>query len=68
MLASYDNNQAGRLAAAGGDEAALERRELVDTALGYLLGSDQQIAVAGAEHADEESPEPGATEDMSWAR
>ncbi|MCP3821610.1 hypothetical protein NLX86_27020 [Streptomyces sp. A3M-1-3] len=48
--------------------AALERRELgdaanlVDTALGYLLGSDQQIAVAGAEHADEEAPEPGATE------
>ncbi|MFE3526998.1 hypothetical protein ACFXOD_36580 [Streptomyces sp. NPDC059161] len=68
VLASYDNNQAGQLAAAAGDEAALERRELgdaanlVDTALGYLLGSDQQIAVAGAEHADEEPPEPGATE------
>ncbi|MGW3118516.1 hypothetical protein ACWDBW_15495 [Streptomyces sp. NPDC001107] len=68
VLASYDNNQAGQLAAAAGDEAALERRELgdaanlVDTALGYLLGSDQQIAVAGAEHADEESPEPGAVE------
>ncbi|MBC9724985.1 hypothetical protein [Streptomyces sp. TRM68367] len=68
VLASYDNNQAGQLAAAGGDEAALERRELgdaanlVDTALGYLLGSDQKIAVAGAEHADEESPESGATE------
>ncbi|MGP4086425.1 hypothetical protein [Streptomyces sp. KR55] len=47
VLASYDNNQAGRLAAAAGDEAELERRELgdvanlVDTALGYLLGSDQ---------------------------
>ncbi len=68
VLASYDNNQAGQLSAAAGDEAALERRELgdaanlVDTALGYLLGSDQQIAVAGAEHADEASPEPGATE------
>ncbi|MER6086815.1 hypothetical protein [Streptomyces bluensis] len=68
VLASYDNNQAGQLAAAAGDEAALERRELgdaanlVDTALGYLLGADQQIAVAGAEHADDESPEPGATE------
>ncbi|MEU0722856.1 hypothetical protein [Streptomyces sp. NPDC006140] len=68
VLAAYDNNQAGQLSAAAGDDAALERRELgdaanlVDTALGYLLGSDQQIAVAGAEHADEESPEPGATE------
>ncbi|OLZ69509.1 hypothetical protein AV521_18550 [Streptomyces sp. IMTB 2501] len=68
VLASYDNNQAGQLAAAAGDDAALERRELgdaanlVDTALGYLLGSDQQIAVAGAEHADEEAPEPDATE------
>ncbi|OIJ97753.1 hypothetical protein BIV25_13170 [Streptomyces sp. MUSC 14] len=68
VLASYDNNQAGQLAAAAGDDAALERRELgdaanlVDTALGYLLGSDQEIAVAGAEHADEDSPEPGATE------
>jgi hypothetical protein len=68
VLASYDNNQAGQLAAAAGDDAALERRELgdaanlVDTALGYLLGSDQKIAVGGAEHADEESPEPGATE------
>ncbi|MBT2490761.1 hypothetical protein J7E96_20025 [Streptomyces sp. ISL-96] len=67
VLASYDNNQAGQLAAASGDEAALERRELgdaanlVDTALGYLLGSDQQISVAGAEHADEEAPEPSAT-------
>lgn len=68
VLAAYDNNQAGQLAAAAGDEAAVERRELgdaanlVDTALGYLLGSDQQIAVAGAEHADEEMPEPGALE------
>ncbi|MFE0190702.1 hypothetical protein [Streptomyces sp. NPDC058989] len=68
VLAAYDNNQAGQLAAASGDEAALERRELgdaanlVDTALGYVLGSDQQIAVEGAEHADEEAPEPGATE------
>jgi hypothetical protein len=68
VLAAYDNNQAGQLSAAAGDEASLERRELgdaanlVDTALGYLLGSDQQISVAGAEHADEEAPEPGATE------
>ncbi|MFF3337877.1 hypothetical protein [Streptomyces flavidovirens] len=68
VLASYDNNQAGQLAAVSGDEAALERRELgdaanlVDTALGYLLGSDQQVAVVGAEHADEEPTPPGAVE------
>ncbi|WP_268987080.1 hypothetical protein [Streptomyces hygroscopicus] len=68
VLASYDNNQAGQLVAASGDEAALERRELgdaanlVDTALGYLLGSEQTIIVEGAEHADEETPPPGAVE------
>jgi hypothetical protein len=68
VLASYDNNQAGQLAAAGGDESALERRELgdaanlVDTALGYLLGSEQKVAVEGAEHADEDTPTPGAAE------
>ncbi|MEV6420632.1 hypothetical protein [Streptomyces sp. NPDC051662] len=68
VLASYDNNQAGQLAAAGDDAGALERRELgdaanlVDTALGYLLGSEQKVAVEGAEHADEETPTPGAAE------
>ncbi|WP_261951637.1 hypothetical protein [Streptomyces nigrescens] len=68
VLASYDNNQAGQLAAAGGDASALERRELgdaanlVDTALGYLLGSEQKVTVEGAEHADEETPTPGAAE------
>ncbi|MGZ0198918.1 hypothetical protein ACNFR7_01630 [Streptomyces sp. RM1] len=68
VLASYDNNQAGQLAAFGGDESALERRELgdaanlVDTALGYLLGSEQKVAVEGAEHADEQTPTPGAAE------
>jgi hypothetical protein len=57
VLASYDNNQAGQLAAAGGDAGALERRELgdaadlVDIALGYRLGSEQKAAVDGAEHA-----------------
>ena len=66
VLASYDNNQAGQLAASGGDAGALERRELgdaanlVDTALGYLLGSEQKVVVEGAEHADEETP--GAAE------
>jgi hypothetical protein len=68
VLASYDNNQAGQLAAASGDAGALERRELgdaanlVDTALGYLLGSEQKVAVEGAEHADDETPTPGAAE------
>ncbi|MEU6147629.1 hypothetical protein ABZ848_45680 [Streptomyces sp. NPDC047081] len=68
VLASYDNNQAGQLAAVGGDASALERRELgdaanlVDTALGYLLGSEQKVAVEGAEHADEETSMPGAAE------
>ncbi|MFF4051964.1 hypothetical protein ACFYZ5_35510 [Streptomyces chartreusis] len=68
VLALYDNNQAGQLAAAAGDEGALERRELgdaanlVDTALGYLLGSEQKVAVEGAEHADDKTPAPGAAE------
>ncbi|MFG3656838.1 hypothetical protein [Streptomyces sp. NPDC047706] len=68
VLAAYDNNQAGQLAAVGGDEGALERRELgdaanlVDTALGYLLGSEQKITVEGAENADGETPTPGAAE------
>ncbi|WP_369354641.1 hypothetical protein [Streptomyces sp. cg2] len=50
-----------------GDDAALERRELgdaamlADSALGYLLGTEQQITVTGAEHA-EEAPPAGATE------
>ncbi|MEV0469157.1 hypothetical protein [Streptomyces prunicolor] len=68
VLASYDNNQAGQLTAASGDAGALERRELgdaanlVDTALGYLLGSEQKVAVEGAEQADDEMPTPGAAE------
>ncbi|WP_442737948.1 hypothetical protein ACQUSN_07515 [Streptomyces pseudogriseolus] len=68
VLASYDSNQAGQLTALGGDASALERRELgdaanlVDTALGYLLGSEQKVAVEGAEHADEDTPTPGAAE------
>ncbi|MET8983177.1 hypothetical protein ABZX85_47155 [Streptomyces sp. NPDC004539] len=68
VLASYDNNQAGQLAAVSGDENVLDRRELgdaanlVDTALGYLLGTGQQVAVVGGENADEEAPEPGVVE------
>ncbi|MGR3872669.1 hypothetical protein ACUXZZ_29440 [Streptomyces graminifolii] len=61
LLAAYDSNQAGQfVAVTGDDEAGIERRELgdasklVDTALGYLLGSQQIISVAGAEHTDDE--------------
>ncbi|MFE4661041.1 hypothetical protein ACFRFJ_30655 [Streptomyces hydrogenans] len=68
LLAAYDSNQAGQLAElSGDDDRGGERRELgdaskiVDTALGYLLGSEQTISVAGAEHAaDEPSPEAAA--------
>ncbi|MFI1400722.1 hypothetical protein [Streptomyces sp. NPDC020681] len=61
LLAAYDSNQAGQVAAMTvDDETGTEQRELgdasklVDTALGYLLGSEQTISVAGAEHADDE--------------
>lgn len=66
LLAAYDSNQAGQVAATTGDDAGTERRELgdasklVDTALGYLLGSEQTITVAGAEHADDEPTEEAA--------
>ncbi|MFJ9617866.1 hypothetical protein [Streptomyces noursei] len=66
VLAAYDNNQAGQLAA--DDDSASERRELgdaakvVDTALGYLLGSEQKVTVEGAEHAESDVPKPGAAE------
>ncbi|GAA3073366.1 hypothetical protein [Streptomyces glomeratus] len=67
LLAAYDSNQAGQVAAiTGDDEAGTERRELgdasklVDTALGYLLGSEQTITVAGAEHADDEPTDEAA--------
>ncbi|MFF5538640.1 hypothetical protein ACFY71_40370 [Streptomyces cinerochromogenes] len=32
----------------------------MDTALGYLLGSEQTITVAGAEHADDEPTQEAA--------
>lgn len=61
LLAAYDSNQAGQVAAVTGDDTAgKERRELgdagklVDTALGYLLGAGQTITVPGAEHAEGE--------------
>ncbi|WP_189747242.1 hypothetical protein [Streptomyces nojiriensis] len=64
LLAAYDSNQAGQVAAITGDDVAGgERRELgdasklIDTALGYLLGSEQTIIVPGAEQAAGEEPE-----------
>ncbi|MEU6475306.1 hypothetical protein ABZ858_00170 [Streptomyces sp. NPDC047017] len=67
LLAAYDSNQAGQVAATTGDDpAGTERRELgdasklVDTALGYLLGSEQTITVAGAEHADDKPTDEAA--------
>ncbi|WP_369387175.1 hypothetical protein AB5J72_05810 [Streptomyces sp. CG1] len=64
LLAAYDSNQAGELAALTGNEAAAERREFgdpstfVDTALSHLLGKSQQIIVPGAEHARDENASP----------
>ncbi len=68
LLAAFDSNQAGQLAAAAEDDAALEHRELgdasrlVEPALGYLLGAGQHIVVAGAERTDDEVPPEGAVE------
>ncbi|WP_329317923.1 hypothetical protein [Streptomyces sp. NBC_01262] len=69
LLAAYDQGQAGQLTAVtSGDDRDTERRELgdpaklIDTALGYLLGSEQTIVVPGAEHADDEKPPEGTME------
>ncbi|MBB4927301.1 hypothetical protein [Kitasatospora kifunensis] len=74
LLAAYDSNQAGQLAAASGDNAAVERRELgdtarlVDAALGYLLGPEQHVVVPGAEHADQAARLADATGDNRVVR
>jgi hypothetical protein len=67
LLAAYDNNQAGQLAAVTGDHHGLERRELgdasklIDTTLGYLLGAEQTIVVPGAgASSSSSSPSVGA--------
>ncbi|NEW72555.1 hypothetical protein [Streptomyces rhizosphaericus] len=58
-MAAYGSNQAGQAAAIAGGRNRTQRRELgdtsqlVDTALGYLFGSEQTITVAGAEHPDD---------------
>ncbi|MGW0731857.1 hypothetical protein [Streptomyces sp. NPDC002851] len=66
LLAAYDNNQGGELAALSGNESATERREFgdpsafVDTTLSHLLGKSQQIIVPGAEHAKDADATPDA--------
>ncbi|WP_127357254.1 hypothetical protein [Actinacidiphila soli] len=68
LLAAYDSNQAGQLAAVTGDHHGLERRELgdpsklIDTTLGYLLGAEQTIVVPGADHAGNDKPSGGAAQ------
>ena len=64
VLAAYDSNQSGQLAAVTGDHQAVERRELgdpsklIDTTLSYLLGAEQTIVVPGADHAGQDKPSP----------
>ncbi|MFE5089436.1 hypothetical protein ACFRCI_03350 [Streptomyces sp. NPDC056638] len=67
LMAAYDQNQAGQLAAAtSGESEQADRRELgdpaklIDTTLGYLLGTEQTIVVPDAEHADDDNPPEGA--------
>ncbi|WP_424217011.1 hypothetical protein ACN20G_33495 (plasmid) [Streptomyces sp. BI20] len=65
VLAAYDSNQAGELAALAGIEAGRERREygdaavLVTTTTAHLLGRSQQIEVS---EADGDDAVPGAVE------
>ncbi|GAA3381109.1 hypothetical protein GCM10020367_71070 [Streptomyces sannanensis] len=42
--------------AAAGPCPSTGASSLIDTAPGYLLGSEQTITVPGAEHADDDSP------------
>lgn len=64
LLAAYDRNQAGELAAYHDGEIARERREfgdpsaIVDLILANVLGEDQQITVPGAELEDEDEATP----------
>ncbi|MFD3452775.1 hypothetical protein ACFWVC_11370 [Streptomyces sp. NPDC058691] len=66
LLAAYDSNQAGQLAAVAGDDHGLDRRELgdpsklIDTTLGYLLGAEQTIVVPEADQAEQDDPPAGA--------
>ncbi|MGC5041488.1 hypothetical protein ACPXCS_36600 [Streptomyces sp. DT190] len=64
VLASYDNNQAGQLAAVGGDTGALERRELGDAAklfpvdLVLRTPKPSRAALAGSRMFSEATPCP----------
>ncbi|WP_162890195.1 hypothetical protein [Streptomyces olivoreticuli] len=66
LLAAYDSNQAGELAALAGNAEAAERREFgdpssfVDTTLAHVIGKTQQIVVPGAEHAKDDQATPEA--------
>jgi hypothetical protein len=69
LLAAYDSNQAGEMAAVGGDAAALDRREFgdpstfIDTVMAHVLGREQTITVPGAEH--DTGRQPDADEAMA---
>ncbi|MET8585752.1 hypothetical protein ABZX39_33515 [Streptomyces collinus] len=62
LLTAYDNNQAAELSAILDGESARERREFgdpamfVDTVMAHVLGREQHITVAGAEHDTPEDP------------
>jgi hypothetical protein len=67
MLAAYDNNQAAEIAAVIDGPDARERREFgdpsmfIDTLMSHVLGREQHITVAGAEHDGSGQPDPQAT-------
>ncbi|MFF3547056.1 hypothetical protein ACFYXD_35125 [Streptomyces platensis] len=64
LLAAYDSNQAGEMAAIGGDPDARDRREFgdpsmfVDTLVSHVLGREQHIVVPGAEDEGADDPAP----------
>ncbi|QBJ94433.1 hypothetical protein D0Z67_29115 (plasmid) [Streptomyces seoulensis] len=68
LLAAYDQNQAGELAEIRDGAEARERREygdpamFVDTLVSHVLGREQSITVPGAEHADDDQPDPQAVQ------
>jgi hypothetical protein len=63
LLAAYDNNQAGELAALRDGDAARERREFgdpamfVDTLTAHVMGREQHIVVPGADHTPGTDPQ-----------
>lgn len=74
LLAAYDQNQAGELAALRDGPDALDRREFgdvamfVDTIMAHVLGREQHITVPGAEDgpADgQDEPSPQAARAMA---